>query len=88
LDTEFEDGAVMNASEHTCKSCGVSQYVILSLLELCWIGRQGKDNAETVMAGFKICHRTICSLMEGATGHPSQSFADAITMEEFKTTDH
>jgi N-succinyl-L-ornithine transcarbamylase len=46
-----------------------------------------KDNAETVMAGFfKICYRSCCKYGR-ATGHPLQSLADAITMEEFKT-DH
>jgi N-succinyl-L-ornithine transcarbamylase len=60
--------------------------VILSLSELCRISGQGKDNAETVMAGFfKICYRSCCKY--GTTGHPLQSLADAITMEEFKT-DH
>jgi N-succinyl-L-ornithine transcarbamylase len=87
---EFEDGAIMNqgASEHIKEAAEVClNTVILSLSELCRISGQGKDNAETVMAGFfKICYRSCCKYGR-ATGHPLQSLADAITMEEFKT-DH
>jgi N-succinyl-L-ornithine transcarbamylase len=43
--------------------------VILSLSELCRISGQGKDNAETVMAGFLKYATVPVVNMEGATGH-------------------
>jgi len=44
-----------------------------------------KDNAETVISGFLKYATVPIVNMESATGHPLQSLADAITMEEHKT---
>ncbi|MBP6272867.1 MAG: acetylornithine carbamoyltransferase, partial [Fluviicola sp.] len=44
-----------------------------------------KDNAETVLSGFLKYATVPVVNMESATGHPLQSLADAITMEEHKT---
>ena len=43
-----------------------------------------KDNAETVLSGFLKYATVPVVNMESATGHPLQSLADAITMEEHK----
>jgi N-succinyl-L-ornithine transcarbamylase len=51
---EFEDGAIMNqgASEHIKEAAEVvSQYCDIAIRAF-GISGQGKDNAETVMAGF------------------------------------
>lgn len=86
---EFEDGAIMNqgASEHIKEAAAVvSQYAdIIAIRAFAGLMDKEKDNAETVLAGF-LKYATIPVVnMEGATGHPLQSLADAITMEEFKT---
>jgi N-succinyl-L-ornithine transcarbamylase len=86
---EFEDGVIMNqgASEHIKEAAEVvSQYCdIIAIRAFAGLTDKEKDNAETVMAGF-LKYATVPILnMESATGHPLQSLADAITMEEFKT---
>jgi len=86
---EFEDGVIMNqgASEHIKEAAEViSQYCdIIAIRAFAGLIDKEKDNAETVMAGF-LKHATVPIVnMEGATGHPLQSLADAITMEEHKT---
>jgi N-succinyl-L-ornithine transcarbamylase len=86
---EFEDGAIMNqgASEHIKEAAEVvSQYCdIIAIRAFAGLTDKEKDNAETVMTGF-LKYATVPILnMESATGHPLQSLADAITMEEFKT---
>lgn len=86
---EFEDGAIMNqgASEHIKEAAEVvSQYCdIIAIRAFAELVNKEKDNAEAVMNGF-LKYATVPIInMEGATGHPLQSLADAITMEEFKT---
>jgi N-succinyl-L-ornithine transcarbamylase len=86
---EFEDGAIMNqgASEHIKEAAEVvSQYCdIIAIRAFAGLLNKEKDNAEAVMNGF-LKYATVPIInMEGATGHPLQSLADAITMEEFKT---
>jgi N-succinyl-L-ornithine transcarbamylase len=86
---EFEDGAIMNqgASEHIKEAAEVvSQYCdIIAIRAFASLTDKEKDNAETVMAGF-VKYATVPIVnMESAVGHPLQSLADAITMEEFKT---
>ncbi|WP_413998443.1 N-acetylornithine carbamoyltransferase [Flavobacterium sp. W1B] len=86
---EFEDGAIMNsgASEHIKEAAAVvSQYCdIIAVRSFAGLNDKEKDNAETVISGF-IKYATVPVVnMESATGHPLQSLADAITMEEFKT---
>jgi N-succinyl-L-ornithine transcarbamylase len=86
---EFEDGAIMNqgASEHIKEAAAVvSQYCdIIAIRAFAGLVDKEKDNAETVINGF-LKYATIPVVnMESATGHPLQSLADAITMEEHKT---
>jgi N-succinyl-L-ornithine transcarbamylase len=86
---EFEDGAIMNqgASEHIKEAAEVvSQYCdIIAIRAFASLTDKEKDNAETVLAGF-VKYATVPIVnMESAVGHPLQSLADAITMEEFKT---
>jgi N-succinyl-L-ornithine transcarbamylase len=87
---EFEDGAIMNqgASEHIKEAAAVvSQYCdIIAIRAFAGLVDKEKDNAETVIRGF-LKYTTIPVVnMESATGHPLQSLADAITMEEHKTS--
>ncbi|WP_348797091.1 N-acetylornithine carbamoyltransferase [Flavobacterium adhaerens] len=86
---EFEDGTIMNqgASEHIKEAAEVvSQYAdIIAIRAFAGLVDKEKDNAETVLAGF-LKHATVPIVnMEGCTGHPLQSLADAITMAEYKT---
>lgn len=86
---EFEDGVIMDkgASEHIKEASAViSQYCdIIAIRAFAGLVDKEKDNAETVLAGF-LKHATVPIVnMEGCTGHPLQSLADAITMEEHKT---
>ena len=86
---EFEDGAIMNsgASEHIKEAAAVvSQYCdIIAIRAFAGLVDKEKDNAETVLAGFLKYATVPIVNMEGCTGHPLQSLADAITMEEHKT---
>ncbi|MCW2119659.1 N-acetylornithine carbamoyltransferase [Flavobacterium sp. 7A] len=86
---EFEDGAIMNkgASEHIKEAAEVvSQYCdIVAIRAFAGLVDKEKDNAETVLAGFLKYATVPIVNMEGCTGHPLQSLADAITMEEHKT---
>jgi N-succinyl-L-ornithine transcarbamylase len=87
---EFGDGAIMDqgASEHIKEAAAVvSQYCdIIAIRAFAGLTDKEKDNAETVLTGF-LKYATIPVVnMESATGHPLQSLADAITMEEHKTT--
>ena len=86
---EYEDGAIMDqgASEHIREAAAVvSQYAdIIAIRAFAGLVDKEKDNAETVISGF-LKHATVPIVnMESATGHPLQSLADAITMEEHKT---
>ncbi|MCZ8227850.1 N-acetylornithine carbamoyltransferase [Flavobacterium sp.] len=86
---EFEDGTIMNqgASEHIKEAAEVvSQYCdIIAIRAFAGLTDKDKDNAETVLSGF-VKYATVPIVnMESATGHPLQSLADAITMDEFKT---
>jgi N-succinyl-L-ornithine transcarbamylase len=86
---EFEDGAVMTQgpSEHIKEAAQVvSQYCdIIAIRAFAGLTDKEKDNAETVLSGFLKYATVPIVNMESATGHPLQSLADAITMEEHKT---
>ena len=86
---EYEDGAVMNSgsSEHIKEAAAVvSQYCdIIAVRAFAGLQDKEKDNAETVMAGFLKYATVPIVNMEGATGHPLQALADAITIAEYKT---
>jgi N-succinyl-L-ornithine transcarbamylase len=85
---EFEDGAIMNqgASEHIKEAAEVvSQYCdVIAIRAFAELIDKEKDNSEVVISGF-LKYATVPIInMESATGHPLQSLADAITIEEFK----
>ena len=85
---EFEDGAIMNqgASEHIKEAAEVvSQYCdVIAIRAFAELIDKKKDNSEVVISGF-LKYATVPIInMESATGHPLQSLADAITIEEFK----
>jgi N-succinyl-L-ornithine transcarbamylase len=86
---EFEDGAIMNqgASEHIKEAAEVvSQYCdIIAIRAFAGLVDKEKRQCRNCYGRiFKICYRSCCKY---GRGHPLQSLADAITMEEFKT-DH
>lgn len=86
---EFEDGAIMSqgASEHIKEAAEViSQYCdIIAIRAFAGLVEKEKDNDEIVLSGFLKYATVPIVNMEGCTGHPLQSLADAITMEEHKT---
>ncbi len=87
---EFEDGVVMNQnkSEHVKEAAQViSQYCdIVAIRAFASLADKEKDKAEIVLNNFKKYASVPVVNMESATGHPLQALADAITIEEYKTT--
>lgn len=87
---EFEDGIVMNKnkSEHVKEAAKViSQYCdIVAIRAFASLTSKEKDEAEVVLNNFKKYANIPVVNMESATGHPLQALADAITIEEFKST--
>lgn len=88
---EFEDGTVMDgtASEHIKEASKViSQYCdIIAIRCFPTLRDKEKDEEETVISSFvKYATVPVISL-EGATEHPLQALADALTIEEYKKTE-
>ncbi|CVK16884.1 N-succinyl-L-ornithine transcarbamylase [Apibacter mensalis] len=88
---EFEDGTVMDgiASEHIKEAAKViSQYCdIIAIRCFPTLRDKEKDEEETVISSFvKYATVPVISL-EGATEHPLQALADALTIEEYKKTE-
>jgi len=87
---EFEDGVVMNEnkSEHIKEAAKViAQYCdIVTIRAFASLTDKEKDEAEIVLNNFKKYAGIPVVNMESATGHPLQALADAITIEENKTT--
>lgn len=87
---EFEDGVVMDQgkSEHVKEAAQViSQYCdIIAIRAFPTLTDKEKDKSEEVLEGFKKYATVPVVNMEGSTGHPLQALADAITIEEFKTS--
>jgi N-succinyl-L-ornithine transcarbamylase len=87
---EYEEGAIMDGSksEHVKEAAKViAQYCdIVAIRAFASLTDKEKDQAEMVMNSFKKYAGIPVVNMESATGHPLQALADAITMEEFKTT--
>lgn len=88
---EFEDGVIMNgsASEHIKEAAPViSQYCdIIAIRSFPTLKNKEKDEAEIVISSFvKYASVPVISL-EGATEHPLQALADALTIEEYKKSD-
>lgn len=87
---EYEEGIIMNGSktEHVKEAAKViAQYCdIVAIRAFASLMDKEKDQAEIVINSFKKYAGIPVVNMESATGHPLQALADAITMEEFKTT--
>lgn len=86
---EMEDGTVMDGGtqEHIREAAGVlSQYCdIIGLRTFPGLKNREEDYAEKVLTKF-IQNATVPVLsLESATRHPLQSFADLLTIEEFKS---
>ena len=88
---EFEDGVVMDQgkSEHVKEAAQViSQYCdIIAIRAFPTLTDKEKDKSEEVLKSFKKYATVPVVNMEGSTGHPLQALADAITIEEFKTSE-
>ena len=88
---EFEDGAIMNGdtAEHVKEAAAVvSQYAsVIGIRSFPTLINREKDYQEEVISAFvKYASVPVVSL-ESATRHPLQSFADLLTIEEFKQKD-
>ncbi|MBA9074101.1 N-succinyl-L-ornithine transcarbamylase [Flavobacterium gossypii] len=86
---EFEDGTIMNGNkaEHIKEAAQViSQYCdIVGVRSFPTLTDKEKDEAEQVINSFvKYSSIPVISL-EGATEHPLQAVADALTIQEYKT---
>ncbi|EDM42866.1 ornithine carbamoyltransferase [unidentified eubacterium SCB49] len=87
---EYEDGSVMNlnTAEHVKEAAKViSQYAdIIAIRAFPTLKDKTKDESEFIINSFiKYATAPIVS-MESATAHPLQALADAITIEELKTS--
>lgn len=87
---EFKDGAIMdgNKTEHIKEAAQViSQYCdIIAIRSFPTLTDRQKDEEEQVLNSFvKYASVPVISL-ESATEHPLQAVADALTIEEYKTT--
>jgi len=87
---EYEEGTIMNQnkSEHVKEAAKViAQYCdIIAIRAFASLTDKEKDKAEIVINSFKKYAGIPVVNMESAIGHPLQALADAITMEEFKTS--
>ena len=88
---EFEEGAIMdgNSAEHVKEAAAVvSQYAsIIGIRSFPSLVQRDKDYQEEVISAFvKYASVPVVSL-ESATRHPLQSFADLLTIEEYKQKD-
>jgi len=86
---EFEDGTIMdgNKAEHIKEAAQViSQYCdIVGVRSFPTLTDKEKDEEEQVISAFaKYASVPVISL-EGATEHPLQAVADALTIQEYKT---
>ncbi|MGL1889041.1 MAG: N-acetylornithine carbamoyltransferase [Reichenbachiella sp.] len=85
---EFEDGTIMNGntSEHVKEAAGVisSYFEAIGVRAFASLDNKLDDYNEKVLNQFvKHCSIPVIN-MESATAHPLQSFADMITIEEYK----
>lgn len=85
---EFEDGVVMNAdrAEHVREAAGVlSQLVdVIAIRSFPGLVDRDKDYREEVMTQFvKFANVPVINL-ESSTLHPLQSFADIMTLEQYR----
>ncbi|UXP31330.1 N-acetylornithine carbamoyltransferase [Reichenbachiella agarivorans] len=85
---EFGDGVVMNGntSEHIIEAAGVmsSYFDAIAVRAFATLTHKQDDYQEKILSQFvKYCSVPVIN-MESATSHPLQSFADMITIEQFK----
>ncbi|KGO86845.1 acetylornithine carbamoyltransferase [Flavobacterium rivuli WB 3.3-2 = DSM 21788] len=87
---EFEDGVIMdgNKAEHIKEAAQVvSQYCdIIAVRSFPSLTDKQKDEEEQVINSFKKYASVPVVSLEGSTEHPLQAVADALTVEEYKTT--
>ena len=87
---EFEDGTRMSGlrSEHVREAAAVvSQYCdMIAIRAFASLSDKVKDEAEVVLRGFAKYASVPIINMESSTAHPLQALADAITLNEFKTS--
>ena len=87
---EFEDGLVMNGdkAEHVKEAAAVmSQYCdVLGVRSFATLTDRERDYQDFVVSKFKQNAKVPVISLEGAILHPLQSFADWITIEEYKKT--
>ena len=87
---EFEDGTKMSGlrSEHVREAAAVvSQYCdMIAIRAFASLSDKEKDEAEIVLKSFTKYASVPIINMESATAHPLQAVADAITLNEFKTS--
>lgn len=85
---EFEDGAVMNVdkAEHIKEAAAVmSQYFdILGIRAFPGLENQVEDYSEKLINAFLKNASVPILNLESSTGHPLQSLADLVTIEEYK----
>ncbi len=88
---EMEDGTVMDQGrqEHIREAAGViSQYCdIIGIRTFASLTDRNEDYSENILNKFIENASVPFISMESATRHPLQSFADLITIEEFKQTE-
>ncbi len=86
---EFEDGTEMRGirSEHVREAAAVvSQYCdMVAIRAFASLSNKDQDEAEIVLNSFAKYASIPVINMESATGHPLQSLADALTLEEHTT---
>jgi N-succinyl-L-ornithine transcarbamylase len=86
---EFEDGTEMRGirSEHVREAAAVvSQYCdMVAIRAFASLNNKEQDEAEIVLNSFAKYASIPVINMESATGHPLQSLADALTLEEHAT---
>ena len=87
---EFEDGTKMSGlrSEHVREAAAVvSQYCdMIAIRAFASLSDKVKDEAEVVLRGFAKYASVPIINMESSTAHHLQALADAITLNEFKTS--
>lgn len=88
---EFENGTIMDgsASEHIKEAARViSQYCdIIAIRSFPTLKDKKKDEEEMVISSFLTYASVPVISLEGATEHPLQALADALTIEEYKKTE-
>ncbi|WP_306352540.1 N-acetylornithine carbamoyltransferase [Flavobacterium sp. '19STA2R22 D10 B1'] len=86
---EFEDGAIMNGgkAEHIKEAAQVvSQYCdVIAIRSFPTLTDKEKDEEEQVISAFVQYASVPVISLEGATEHPLQAVADALTIQEYKT---